>query len=95
MTMNSIKEFTEELIDPEYQLFLDSMADGDPHYDPYPTVVEEIEILQIIEANLKTSFDGKISPYEWDAVESALDSEILEIKTIATRILSHLSEQLD
>lgn len=68
------------------------LEDSESHQDPHPTVAEEIEILIRIEEYMESSFDGKISSFDWKAVDSALDSEILEIRDIASRIFGQLAE---
>ena len=71
-----------------------NMEEGEP-CDPRPTVAEEIEILQRIEESLQTSFDGKIDCRAWGFVKSALDSDIPEVKIIASRTLSRMAEYQD
>lgn len=71
------------------------MEDGEPPYDPRPTMAEEIKTLQLIEAYLESSFDGKISHRAWHSVDSALDSGIPEIKSIAATIFLKLATHTD
>lgn len=68
----------------------EEMMDGEPPDDPRPTVAEEIEQLRIIKEYIRKSFDGKLVRCDWEIVNAALDSDVEEVKALATDIFTEM-----